>query len=404
MISKLQFQNFKSLLNVSFEPGNLNVFIGANGSGKSAVLEAIGVLSASITGLVDDTGLNERGVRLGTPALYKSSFRELKLPQSIQLTVHWANPNGNWKYNSYLNNPIEQPKPAWQFQTETIHRDNESVLWRARNQTINFGDLKIDLDSYKGLFSLLGIHTQQNPLEDVKDLHDHFQDFGIYTPNTSTLRGIQSDSSLREPLGLFGGRLAEAVESLLNVEEEQFGDMNLDDIYEMLSWVGNISVGKPNKYIVSGKVNTPQKIIKFTDSFMREGRDVLTPYDASEGSLHILFLLVLAMHPSAPKMFAIDNFDQALNPRLARLVTKIFSNLMIKNNKMAFITTHNPTTLDGLDLRNSKIRLFSVDRNRKGHTMVKRIQISDELLEMGEKGYTLSRLWVMGKLGGVPQL
>lgn len=404
MISKLQFQNFKSLLDVSFEPGNLNVFIGANGSGKSAILEALGVLSASITGTVDDGGLNERGVRLGTPALYKSSFRDLKLPQSIQLTVHWNKEEENWKYNSYLNNPIEKPKPAWQFQTETIHRGNESILRRVLNQTINLGDLAIDLDSYKGLFTLLGIHTQQNPLEDIKELYNHFQNYGIYAPNTTTLRGIQTDSSLREPLGLFGGGLAEAVESLLNAEDELLGAMELDEIYELLGWVGNISVGKPNKSIVSGKVHTPQKTIKFTDAFMKKGRDVLTPYDASEGSLHILFLLVLAMHPSAPAMFAVDNFDQALNPRLARLVTKIFSDLMIKNNKMAFITTHNPTTLDGLDLRNSNIRLFSVDRNRKGQTIVKRIEVTDELLEMGEKGYTLSRLWVMGKLGGVPQL
>ena len=38
-INKLVFRNFKTLENVSFEPGRVNVFIGANGSGKTTVLE-----------------------------------------------------------------------------------------------------------------------------------------------------------------------------------------------------------------------------------------------------------------------------------------------------------------------------------------------------------------------------
>ena len=42
-IEKIAIKNFKSLYDVSFEPGKVNVFIGANGSGKSSVLEAIGI-------------------------------------------------------------------------------------------------------------------------------------------------------------------------------------------------------------------------------------------------------------------------------------------------------------------------------------------------------------------------
>lgn len=48
-INKLAFRNFKTLENVSFEPGRVNVFIGANGSGKTTVLEAIGLLCAAMT-------------------------------------------------------------------------------------------------------------------------------------------------------------------------------------------------------------------------------------------------------------------------------------------------------------------------------------------------------------------
>ena len=36
-IKKLVFKNFKTLEEVSFEPGRVNVFIGANGSGKTTI-------------------------------------------------------------------------------------------------------------------------------------------------------------------------------------------------------------------------------------------------------------------------------------------------------------------------------------------------------------------------------
>ena len=61
-INEISIRNFKSLYDVSFEPGKLNVFIGANGSGKSSVLEALGILSAAMTDRVNTTSLQRKGV------------------------------------------------------------------------------------------------------------------------------------------------------------------------------------------------------------------------------------------------------------------------------------------------------------------------------------------------------
>ena len=67
-----------------------------------------------------------------------------------------------------------------------------------------------------------------------------------------------------------------------------------------------------------------------------------------------------------------------------------------------FVTTHNPLVLDGLDLMNDDIRLFAVNKSRKsGHTSLQRIQVTKELMD---SGYSLSRLWTEGRLGGVPNL
>lgn len=74
MIKKIVVESFKSLERVEVELGILNVFVGANGSGKSNFLEAIGVFSAAAGNSVTDQTLLQRGVRPGVPRRYTSAF------------------------------------------------------------------------------------------------------------------------------------------------------------------------------------------------------------------------------------------------------------------------------------------------------------------------------------------
>jgi hypothetical protein len=73
-----------------------------------------------------------------------------------------------------------------------------------------------------------------------------------------------------------------------------------------------------------------------------------------------------------------------------------------KERQLLF-TAHNPAVLDGLDLSDNDVRLFSVDRNSHGHTQATRIELSEKLLALN-KDYPLSRLWIMGHLGAVPNV
>ena len=59
--------------------------------------------------------------------------------------------------------------------------------------------------------------------------------------------------------------------------------------------------------------------------------------------------------------------------------------------------------LDGLDLNDPEVRLFAVDRTQQGHTCVRRIVLS-EALRQQLHSYPLSRLWMMGHLGAVPNV
>ena len=81
--------------------------------------------------------------------------------------------------------------------------------------------------------------------------------------------------------------------------------------------------------------------------------------------------------------------------------TEVFCNKIVEGGKTVFMTTHNPLVLDGLNLADDNIRLFTTERNVNGYVEVRRIKVSEELLKMNQP---LSRLWINGALGGVPEL
>ena len=162
---------------------------------------------------------------------------------------------------------------------------------------------------------------------------------------------------------------------------------------------------------------------------MSPSRNVLSGFDASEGALYVLFLAVVAAHPSSPAICAVDNADHGLNPRLARsLMSKLcgwyleapqpLPTLLPTQNPLTtnatawpwnkprqiLLTTHNPLVLDGLPLMDDRVRLFAVSRTNHGHTTVRRIEVNEKLQRKAQDGWTLSRLWVMGHLGGVPDV
>src|SRR5438128_6655686 len=126
MITKLKIQCFKSIESVELKLGHVNVFIGANGSGKSNLLEALGVLSAAASGRVDAEALMRRGCRPGVPRLYKSAF-----PGRQPLHVSFGASNENSLYEVSLFNPSSDPKPAWRYHTERWESGGELIVGRS---------------------------------------------------------------------------------------------------------------------------------------------------------------------------------------------------------------------------------------------------------------------------------
>ncbi|RWX51884.1 putative ATPase [Candidatus Electrothrix marina] len=397
MIRNVNITAFKSLLDVSVELGKINVFIGANGSGKSNFLEAIGVLGAAANGRVDDEALMRRGVRPGVPALYKSSFTGTKMRNAIRLEAIADNAS----YAVELNNPIQNPEPAWTFKNESLKQEKLQLVGRSpatKNRRLN---------PQQGLAALKAVELL--PEEAPSRLIRELADYAIYTANTNTLRGLILDTQQRDPVGLAGGRLPQAVLSLFAYKRKaKWMTQVFSDIHSMIDWEKSFGARSAGDALpLSPSVAASRHVVWFRDRFMAEKRNGLTGYDASEGALYVLFAAALATLPEAPPVLAIDNMDHGLNPRLARaLMEKICSWIFAVDDmeKQLLLTTHNPLVLDGLPLDNDEVRLFAVDRSRKGRTIIRRVYLTPDDLQRDGEYWTVSRLWVTGHLGGVPNV
>lgn len=393
MLQRVRFERFKSLVSLELELGRINVLIGANGSGKSNILEAIGVLSAAAFGRVDDETLLRRGVRPGVPKLYKTAFPLKKGSPHILFSAQ----SDKASYDVTLWNPLDKPSPAWRFKTENLKR----LSPRKEDVVTRFTTTTERRNQEQGLAALETVRLAAD--DPALLLMDELRNYSIHCPNTPTLRGLVQDLQSREPVGLAGGRLPEAVEELLNagpILEDQ-----LADIRSMIEWAHSFSSAPSVDVLLSPSAARSRRVIQFVDRFMAKGRNKLTGYDASEGALYVLYCAVLAMHPRAPQCLALDNVDQALNPRLAqRLMESICRWIRPQDDKQWLVTAHNPAVLDGLPLNDPGVRLFAVDRNTDGHTVARPIDTAKALALRPDKSWTLSRMWMNGLLGGVPNV
>jgi energy-coupling factor transporter ATP-binding protein EcfA2 len=394
MITKIIVNSFKSIEKADIELGNLNVFVGANGSGKSNLLEAIGVLSAAADGKVTDQTLLQRGVRPGVPRLYKSAF-----PGARQTShIYFCGFSESAHFDVSLHNPMSDPSPAWRFKTELLERGTVKLASRGPNMRDN-------PNTENGLAALKVVELKAD--DPALALMRLLQNYVIYSPTTPVLRGVAPETQPRQPLGLSGGRLPDAVHELLTGRKENEPARRVcNEVLELIGWAKNYGSASASELPLSPAASSASKVIKFFDKYMKPGRNILSGYDASEGALYILFLAVLAAHPQAPSFCAVDNADHGLNPGLATALMTHFADWILnsKDNRQILMTSHNPAVLDGLPLQDDRVRLFTVDRDNLGKTIVKRVAVTPALLDMASKGWTLSRMWMNKLIGGMPSV
>jgi AAA15 family ATPase/GTPase len=356
MIKEIKIENFKSIQSLNLELGRLNVFIGANGSGKSNILEGIALIKAAKENKLDTEFLYARGVRVGDEIYTPSAFKQ----NNHEPTVITISDNGKFI------NGLKIHKDGLEFSYDVSEFfDLDEPLVDTKNQ-------RIKSEKFNG-----SGHTKNST-------------FMIYAPENTYLRNFTEEGQIK-PLGVRGEGLFKLLQKTIKEKPKYFTKIN--KYLQLIDWVEGIEV--PNDLFLG------ERRINIKDQFI-DRVQFIDQRSANEGFLYLLFYLTLFISDDTPKFFAIDNIDNAMNPKLGRELIKTLAKLSKKeeHDKQVILTTHNPAILDGLNLNDDEQRLFVIYRNAYGHTKATRI-FKTETPE-GQRHLPLSEQFLRGYLGGLP--
>jgi hypothetical protein len=306
-------------------------------------------------------------------------------------------------YKASLWNPNQLGSiTRWRYHTEALEKDGDRILGRSPRSTV-----APNQDA-----GLIARELVKFPSESPQArLITALQEFRIYSPTTHFLR-YSDDPTQQDPVGLLGGGLGVAVgELLMSLRKDPKVDYGkfAENVHRLIGWADHVLAVLRDRAPLPASVTSSREVLGFRDRYMAKGRDTLTAHDASEGALYVLFGLTVGLHPRSPMVAAIDNFDQALNPKLAKAFASALCTWtrVVNPDRQLLLTCHNPLVLDGLPLaEDPTIRLFAVDRDNRGHTVVRHLDVATLLAKKQAQAspMPLSRLWVMGALGGIPDV
>jgi hypothetical protein len=278
------------------------------------------MVSASIEGGIDYDRLARRGARLSAPEIFRSSFKNKRRKALFRIEVE----TDKFSYSMGIS-----PKEGFSYHSESLVRrsDKRCVAGRSnKGAKIDGIPLPSRIDKESSIISLYNtVHADFDDMTGIKN-------YAIYSPSTPILRGVSNDGSNKAPLGLYGGRLAEALKEIIYNTEKR--TRHLDELlifFKLIDWMQSINTtSEIDSKLASEHISLGRNVLKYKDKYMKTNFNDIYAYDVSEGALYVLFTLLLLVHEDSPDIVAIDNIDSALNPGLIRTLMSQVSQIIKK--------------------------------------------------------------------------
>jgi predicted ATPase len=390
-IHSLQLQNFLSYGSepetIELQP--LNVLIGTNASGKSNLIEAMGVLKATPTDLVapirQGGGISDflwKGEK-GTPTAKIEAildYPERTMPLRYQISFTAVG-----QRLEVVDEAIEDKAPRNSSESQPFfyyrynHRGRPviNVIEDNEQQTRNLRTLRReDIIPYQ---SILSQRKDPELYPELSYLGNKFADIGLYrnwqTGRDSVSRKAQQTDLPEHPLLEDGGNLG----LVLNNLQYQLGSrLIIEKLQSFYDAAEELSIK-----IYGGTVQI----------FIRE-TGLIQPIPAtrlSDGTLRYLFLIALLLDPTPPPLICIEEPEIGLHPDILPVVAEML--IEASQRTQLIVTTHSDALVSAL----SPESVLICDRDDRGSHLRR---LDPEPLKKGLDKYSLGDLWRSGEIGG----
>jgi len=392
-ISRMEIKGFRSLKNISWAPGKLNVIIGPNGAGKSNLLRLLELMSVSAQGRLGKYVQHSGGME---PLVWDGVLEGIRFEiHASELLPFWM-PGRNW-----LTYGVELARLG---RTGTYAIGEERLLYFHRQKPEEKVEPFAILDREKMNARIFDedrkewIAPQESLLEEETLLSQTAGPFAInqhiplFRQQLSEWRvyhdvDVSLSARLRQPavarldkrVDSDGQNLVSVLHTLYTGERDFKKDMDL----AMRAAFGD----DYDELVFPPAADQRIQLSVRWKSLRREQ----TAADLSDGTLRFLFLLTVLASPSPAPLIAIDEPETGLHPSMLPIIAEY--SVDTAERVQVIFTTHSPQFLDAFG---DVPPLTTVARWANGETVLKTLK--GEKLERWLKEYSLGALYRSGEL------
>ena len=386
-IQKLTIEGFRSLKKVEWSPGDLNVVIGQNASGKSNLIAALELLSASARGRLSDYVISHGGMT----------------------ELVWDNKAEGICFDAEISEASNLERRIFEYKLDMRKRGNSNNYFFVDESAVTRFASKISPET--GFTNLLNRDTQSGMI-----LSEKTNDFEVVPdlPSAETLlsfagnalggnhwlpllKKYQADWSVYNDLFLHQGALMRQsavtrYEKRLNSDGQNLATV-LHTLYTDREFKSEIDLGMRAAFDEYEEVvflpSASQRIemgIRW-----RSLKNVQTAANLSDGTLRFLLLLTVLADSELPPLIVIDEPEIGLHPRMLPIVAE-FAIDAARRSQIIF-TTHSEAFLDAFREKRPTTTVVGMEN---GETTLK--VVDDEELAYWIKDFTLGDIFRSGTL------
>jgi predicted ATPase len=372
VITEIEIENFKSFEKVRLKLGGLNLFIGANASGKSNFFDALRVLQGIAYELTADEIFNGKpkgarsevweGVRGGA---WLAPFQ--RRDALISLTgVRFCVAGTSRERDFHYTVDIAAQKGDI---VETLQMGERGLVWKAGPSA------RPTLQS--------NLPTESPELEVARDLFKTLGNMQQLAPMSSLLRAY-SQTPLAPRMGERGENFAALVQAIIQ-------DEGLRSAY--LSWLRQLTPMELDDVVVlEGAVKEPLFALQ-------EGGRTLPAPILSDGTLHFAAITAAFFQPDMPAIITLEEIENGIHPSRLRLLLELLKSQSGGSGPQVFATTHSPVVLAWLEEKDYATTFLFRKDEATGASTVTPLSEIPHLIELVRK-QPLGELFTEGWLEG----
>lgn len=391
-LKKFSIRGFRSLKDISWEPGDLNVLIGPNGSGKSNLLRALELLQEAGTADLDGAVVRQGGIgALLWDGLAKGIEWEVDVdPGPELLGFPWL--VTDIRYELYLLNEmltsyrVEREILADRTKAQKDGGPGSLCFQRGPNDASLFNDVGEKVRELNGRLEKTQTVLSQTsrllstPL--VFSCREYLKSWKIYQDFP-----VRQDSLVRKSaitrkenhLSPTGDNLISTLHTIYSIDR----DFRVQLIDAMRA-----AFGKDFEELEFPPAEDQHIQMRVRWKSLKRAQSAA---DLSEGTLKFLMLITILANPSRGDLVAIDEPETYLHPSMFPIIAELASEAS-KTSQIIF-TTHSPEFLTALGVHDPQTAVL---QNVDGETKLNVLD-QQEMRRWLEK-YKLGELFVSGDL------